>query len=235
MAKTRTRVASRLGIVGAAAFVLGPLLAHFGIVPAIAGFALFGFGGLLGVVTLALGIVGAARHGVGAARGGLALGVALTGAFAWIALPGRAFPPINDITTDTANPPRFVTARSVAPNQGRDMTYPAAAFAAQQRAGYPDVRPLELSVSRDEAFKRVQIAAQEMPGWEIVRVDAAAYALEGVATSRVFRFQDDFVVEVHPQDGGSVVHMRSKSRDGRGDVGANAARIKAFFEKVRSF
>jgi hypothetical protein len=27
--------------------------------------------------------------------------------------------------------------------------------------------------------------------------------------------------------------MRSKSRDGRGDIGANAARIRAFFEALR--
>jgi uncharacterized protein DUF1499 len=30
------------------------------------------------------------------------------------------------------------------------------------------------------------------------------------------------------------VQMRSKSRDGKGDVGANAARIRAFFNRLKS-
>ena len=32
--------------------------------------------------------------------------------------------------------------------------------------------------------------------------------------------------------GGSVVQMRSKSRDGKGDFGINAKRIRRFFDRV---
>jgi uncharacterized protein (DUF1499 family) len=142
-------------------------------------------------------------------------------------------PPINDITTDMSSPPQFVKAGTLSANQGRDMKYPGNSFADQQRAGYPDLAPLQLNVPPAEAFKRVEAAAKQMPAWEITRVDAAAYALEGTATTRLFRFQDDFVVEVRPQASGSVVQMRSKSRDGKGDVGANAARIRAFFANLR--
>jgi uncharacterized protein (DUF1499 family) len=56
---------------------------------------------------------------------------------------------------------------------------------------------------------------------------------EGFSTSRLFRFKDDFVIEVRPYETGSIVQMRSKSRVGRGDVGANAARIETFFAKLR--
>ena len=70
-------------------------------------------------------------------------------------------------------------------------------------------------------------------GTEITRSDPAAHALEGISTTRLFRFHDDFVVEVRADDGGSVVQMRSKSRDGKGDIGANAARIKALFAQLR--
>ena len=80
---------------------------------------------------------------------------------------------------------------------------------------------------------RVEAAAKQMPNWEILRSDPGAHVLEGVATSSLFRFKDDFVVEVRAQDNGSVVQMRSKSRDGKGDIGANAARIKAFFAKLQ--
>jgi uncharacterized protein (DUF1499 family) len=49
----------------------------------------------------------------------------------------------------------------------------------------------------------------------------------------VFRFVDDVLVRVRPADGGgALVDVRSKSRDGRGDLGVNAARIRAFAEKL---
>ena len=52
-------------------------------------------------------------------------------------------------------------------------------------------------------------------------------------TTRIFRFVDDVVVRVRPAEGGgAIVDVRSKSRDGRGDLGANAARIRAFAEKL---
>lgn len=113
------------------------------------------------------------------------------------------------------------------------MNYPGASFAEQQRAGYSDLAPLRLGISPDEAFKRVEAAAREIPTWEITRSDPAAHAIEGVDTTRLFRFKDDFVIEVRAQDGGSLVQMRSKSRDGKGDIGANAARIAAFFAKLK--
>jgi uncharacterized protein (DUF1499 family) len=215
-----------LGLVG------GPLLAHLYIVPAMAGFVLFDLGGLLGVVALIAGVIAAVR---GAGLGvGLALGVLVTATFLAVALPAGKFPPINDITTDTTNPPQFVKAATLGANVGRNLGYPGAAFAEQQRAGYPDLGPLTMKMPPDEAFRRAAAVARQMPAWEITRVDPAARALEGVATSRLFRFQDDFVVEVRPQGDGSVVEMRSKSRDGKGDIGANAARIKAFFARLAS-
>jgi uncharacterized protein (DUF1499 family) len=205
-------------------------LAHAGILPALGGFGLFVLGGLLGIIAAVLGIVQLARGG--GAGAGLAVGAVLAITFLIVAAGGRNVPRINDITTDTANPPQFVAAGSLPANQGRDMTYPGAGFAEQQRAGYPDLAPLQVAAPPDEVFKRVEAAARQMPTWQITRSDAAGHTLEGVDTTRLFRFQDDFVIAVRPQGSGSVVHMRSKSRDGKGDIGANAARIKAFFAKL---
>lgn len=226
-----TRWAYRLGIAGIAAFVLGPVVAHLGIVPALAGFIVFDLGGLLGLLALVLGIVGTLRGG--GAGAGLAIGLVVTLAFLVIAVPSGKVPPINDITTDIGNPPQFVKAPSLPGNRGRDMKYPGESFAKQQTAGYPDLAPLRLDLPIDQAFQRVVTAAQQTPDWKITRTDPVAHALEGVATSRLFRFKDDLVVEVRPQAAGSVVQMRSKSRDGKGDVGANAARIKAFFAALK--
>jgi len=230
---TAAHWAQRLGIAAIVGSIAGPLLAHFALLAPMGGFLLFDLGGLLGIAAVIVGVVAAARGGAGLARSGLASGGLVSVVFLAAALPAGRFPPINDISTDTAQPPEFVTAGTLAANRGRDLRYAGAALAERQRASYPDLGPLFLPVPPDDAFRRVEAAARNMPDWEITRDDPGRHALEGVATSRLFRFRDDFVIEVRPQDSGSAVHMRSKSRDGKGDIGANAARIRAFWARLR--
>ncbi len=224
--------AGRLATLALGLFVVGPLLAHLQIVPALAGFAMFGLGGLLGLIALVASLVRLARHGSGGTIAPLAISAALALVFIMAAMPGGKVPRINDITTDTANPPQFVHAGTLAANRDRNMAHPPE-FTEQQQAGYPNLQPLALPVPPDDAFKRVETVARQMDTWEISRVDPTARAMEGVDTTALFRFQDDFVIEVRPLGTGSIVQMRSKSRDGKGDAGANAARIERFFAKLR--
>lgn len=215
-----------LGLVTLVAFVGGPFLAHFGIVSPMAGFGLFGLGGLLGIVA-ALAGVASALHGGGAGIG-LWTGVCVTAVFVILAASGRRYPPINDITTDMDNPPQFLSAT------GLDaLPYNRAECAPQQSAAYGDLQPLHRRGTPQSVFQQVQAAARRMPGWTIVREDPRLHVLQGVATTRLFRFKDDFVIEVRPQSENSIVQMRSRSRDGKGDLGANAARIKAFFDRLK--
>jgi uncharacterized protein (DUF1499 family) len=201
------------------------------------GFLIFDLGGILGIVSLVLGLIGLARNS-GAARSMALRGAVLGGVIAliFVGLASRSggVPRINDITTDMDKPPRFVAAQKIPENEDRDLTYPGPSFAEQQRAGYPDLSPLPLAMPPAEAYAKVKAAASTMPTWQITRDDPQAMAIEGVATTWLFRFQDDFVIEVRPDvGGGSLVQMRSKSRDGQGDVGANAARIRAYFAALK--
>jgi uncharacterized protein (DUF1499 family) len=136
----------------------------------------------------------------------------------------RAVPPINDITTDTGNPPRYMT---------QQRTYPGGEFARQQRAAYPDIAPLLLAVPPREAFARALAAAEAM-GWEVVGRDAAAGTIEAVDTTKWFGFKDDIAIRVTPTpEGGSRIDIRSKSRVGRSDLGTNAQRIRAYAERLK--
>jgi uncharacterized protein DUF1499 len=216
---------SALGMVAGACFVGGPLLAWIRIVPGLVGFLLFALGGLLGLVLGVLSLVQAVR-GRGLGRGGVvALGVAA--AFLLIAARGGGAPRINDFTTDLADPPTFTHAGTLAPNAGRDMGYPVD-FAAIQRECCADLRPARLTVAPGEAFARAEQAARRN-GWDVTWTDPSAGRLEAVATTRLFGFHDDIAIRVRPEgDGASRVDVRSKSRDGKGDMGTNAARIRAF-------
>jgi uncharacterized protein (DUF1499 family) len=227
--------AAFLGGLGLFDVVLGPLLIHLGWVKPLFGFQwFFGLGLLEGLLALLLGLgalwttrAASGRAGRPLAWLGVGAGAVLLGVLLAAALPGRGLPAINDITTDPDDPPRFVAAPDAAANRGRDMSYPDG-FAPQQRAAYPDLAPVRVAAPPDEALERAADTAREL-GWEVVEVAPEEGRLEARETSTVFRFVDDVVVRVQPAPaGGSLVDVRSKSRDGRGDLGANAARIRAF-------
>jgi uncharacterized protein (DUF1499 family) len=229
------RIALWCGGSAVVAAIVGPLLAHFEIVPPMVGFAVLAIGLLDALVALVSGLIGMLRGGSasrGPALGGVVAGLLVLGGVLAAASRGGSVPRINDITTDTANPPAFTQAARLDENRGRDMSYPGESFAVQQREGYGEIAPLKLAVDPGAAFGRVFEVANGMTTWEIILADPGRRVIEGVDTSWLFRFKDDFVIEVRPDGGGSLVHMRSKSRVGRGDVGANAARIRDFFARV---
>lgn len=142
-------------------------------------------------------------------------------------------PAIHDITTDTVNPPAFVDVIPIRRAAGADNPpeYPGASVAAQQKAAYPDIAPRDLTVPPDQAFARAVTAARGM-GWEIVAEKAAEGRIEATATTPWFGFKDDIVIRVVATSGGARVDVRSKSRVGRSDVGANAARIRGFMNAL---
>jgi uncharacterized protein (DUF1499 family) len=106
------------------------------------------------------------------------------------------------------------------------------ATAEQQRRAYPDIQPLILPVPSGDAFAKARAAAQAM-GWEIASADPAAGRIEAVATTFWFGFKDDVTVRVTPQGAASRIDVRSRSRVGRGDAGANAERIRRYLKMFR--
>jgi uncharacterized protein (DUF1499 family) len=222
-----SRTLDILGLVAMALFVLGPLLAWLRLVPALTGFVAFALGGLLALVVTVIGVIRAIR-GRGFGRGGVLAATVATLVFVWSAARRAGGPLMNDFTTDPADPPAFKQAAAEPANAGRDLSYPAG-FAEQQRACCADLAPMRLAAPPPAAFVQVEAVATTMPRWRVTRRDPAAGELEAVATSELFGFQDDIALRVRPDPaGGSRVDMRSKSRDGKGDQGANAVRIRAF-------
>jgi uncharacterized protein (DUF1499 family) len=143
----------------------------------------------------------------------------------------RSVPPIHDISTDTERPPEFVAVLPARADAANPPEYAGAETAAQQHEAYPDVKPVLLNEPPPAAFRAAHAAAEAM-GWEIVAADSAAGRIEATATTTWFGFKDDVVIRVEPADQGSRIDVRSKSRVGRGDVGANAARIRKYTRRL---
>lgn len=235
-----TRTAATLAIAAALAMVAGVVAAYSGAVRPFSGFRLFtaALPAAIGAVLIGFaGLVLSRGDDADAdrvrARNALLAGIAMVFAFFLAALPGRGVPRINDITTDPVDPPGFVAATQDPANAGRDMSYPAG-FAEEQRAGYPNLAPIVVPGAPAEVFQRAQAAAEKL-GWKIVASDPAATRFEANQTSGLFHFVDDVSVRVRPDPTDptrSRIDVRSKSRDGIGDLGVNARRIEAFAKAV---
>ena len=140
-------------------------------------------------------------------------------------------PPIHDISTDIDEPPLFVAVLALRKDAPNTAAYGGPEVAAHQRRAYPDIRPLDIAAPPTETMQRAEQAARAM-GWEIVAVVPAEGRIEATARTPWFGFADDVVVRVRPRDGGSRIDVRSVSRIGRGDLGANAKRVRAYLGRL---
>jgi len=223
-----------VSFVAGALAVVGLVCANRGLVAPLTGFKICIGGALLGgllAVVLSLVVIAMTRGGrdpVGRQKAwlGLAIGLGLMLAVLAGASAGGNAPPINDITTDLENPPAFAPASAVAEYVGRDMSYPEV-FVPIVRASYPDLGPLTTQDPVDMSYQKA-LATAESLGWQISARSVADHTFDAQDTTRLFRFVDDVTVRVGAEGTGSRVDIRSKSRDGRGDMGANAKRIQRF-------
>jgi len=142
----------------------------------------------------------------------------------------KGVPMIHDITTDTENPPEFVSILALRKDASNPAEYGGPKIASKQHAAYPDIRPLTVGISPSRAYEAALAAAVRM-NWQIVEGSPSERRIEAVATTRWFVFKDDIVIRISPAANvGSVLDIRSVSRVGLSDLGTNARRIRTFLK-----
>ena len=167
---------------------------------------------------------------------GAAVAIALVAAAAplWLVWTGSRVPPIHDITTDTTNPPAFVALVPLRAQAKNPVAYGGEEIARQQRAAYPDIQPVVLGTwPTEQAFDRALAAARKM-GWTIIDSNAADGRIEASDTTRFFGFVDDIVIRVSLVGSRTQIDVRSLSRIGRSDLGANAWRVRRYTHSLMS-
>jgi uncharacterized protein (DUF1499 family) len=92
---------------------------------------------------------------------------------------------------------------------------------------YPDIQPQRFNQPLDKVFEAAMNSAQAM-GWEIRETDRERGIIEAIATTPLLRFKDDVTVTLTGEGDATIVNVRSKSSAGKGDLGTNARRIRAF-------
>jgi uncharacterized protein (DUF1499 family) len=233
---TAWRVLPFLAVAAALAVALSGFGARFGAWDYRAGFAILRWATYAALAIAAVSLVAllvprtraAARHALALA---LVIGIAAAAFPLAMLQSGRSLPPINDISTDTANPPAFVAIVPLRANAPVPSAYAGEATAKAQRAGYPDIAPALVADAPDAAFAKA-LAVARSAGWVIVASDPAAGRIEATATTPWFGFKDDVVIRIAPADRGSRIDIRSVSRVGRGDLGTNARRVRGFLSAL---
>jgi uncharacterized protein (DUF1499 family) len=230
----------RLAPLIAAAAVLLLLVAgpgtRFGLWDFRTGFVLLRWSAYLGIFAAGLGLLSLLWRAPGSRPGPALTAIALGGIAALVPYRwmqrAQQVPPIHDITTDVERPPEFQAVLPLRKGAANPAEYGGPEIAAQQEKAYPDVVPLVLNIPAAEAFRLALQEARGM-GWEIVAADSGAGRIEATATTPWFGFKDDVVVRVAPEGPGSRVDVRSVSRVGMSDVGANAERIRKYLARLR--
>jgi uncharacterized protein (DUF1499 family) len=175
---------------------------------------------------------GTRRRGFALALAGIVIGAAAFGVPFAMLQNAKRTPPIHDITTDTKDPPRFVAIVPLRKGSPNPVEYEDGNISRQQRAAYPEIQPAMIAEPPDATFKRALSAARDL-GWQIVAAVPDEGRIEATDTTLWFGFKDDIVIRISPADGGSRIDVRSVSRLGEGDLGKNAARIRAFLRRLQ--
>lgn len=131
-------------------------------------------------------------------------------------------PLINDISTDLEDPPAL----------SNGAPYPGS-FVPIVKRRYPNLGPLVLDREADAVFEVVHGVAGSMDRFRIDEVATDERAIRGVAVTPLIGFKDDFAIRVRADGTRSRVDMRSRSRLGKSDLGANAERIERFLDAVK--
>ena len=92
---------------------------------------------------------------------------------------------------------------------------------------YPDLQIQHFTQDYERVYDAALAAAKNQQ-WEITAQDREHGEIRAVATSRLWHFKDDVTLSITRSGKDCLVDMRSHSRVGKGDLGANARRIRAF-------
>ena len=142
----------------------------------------------------------------------------------------RALPPINDITTDLDDPPEF---RAIVPLRAAPFRPRMAARQRPMRSGRLSGHRTDRSRKAAGSSVRRALAIARAMGWTIVPATASrAHRSDG--DDRMVRLPGRRGDPRRARGAGSRVDIRSHSRVGRGDLGANARRVRDFSARLRS-
>jgi uncharacterized protein (DUF1499 family) len=196
------------------------------------------FSGLLAAAAAAV-IWRDGRRGAGRTALAFLLVAAIIAYPAYLTVVAFALPPINDVSTDLKSPPTFLlSAKARQARAGHTPPASSEETRAAQRAAYPDIAPIRVEMDSTEAYQLALSVAGDL-GWRVVDSEPpnlggdGAALIEATDRSLFFGFVDDIAIRIRPGATQTIIDVRSVSRVGRHDFGANAERVRKFAAAVQ--
>jgi fatty-acyl-CoA synthase len=240
-AKTYLRIALLIAALPILSIVVGAVATKTGLLDWKLGFGLLTFRGppmiaMLSVATGVIGLVVALMAGIKdlwlRAAAPLVVTLVVMGGFMGLRSVATSVPPIHDVATDWSEPLTFSEAVMAARGAESNLVLPDPLAPDKSRVAdvnakaCPEAKPAVLAEAPAAAYDKVKAALLSV-GLTVMTDDPATGRIEAVATSRLYGFKDDVVARVLAKDAGTQVDLRSVSRVGMSDLGANCKRIIA--------
>ena len=136
-------------------------------------------------------------------------------------------PAIHDVATAPGEI-EFVLAPELRSEQENKLSQPTIKEVELQRQAYPELSPLLVAQTLERTYLAALDVAQTL-GW-VVTYQEPDIHFEAYSRTPLLHFTDDIVVQLTPENDNVRVDVRSASRVGKGDLGANAQRIDTFLQ-----
>lgn len=234
----KARFSRQLGALSIPVLVIAVLMHRSGVIDTNTMLAAMALSAVLAAISILLAVAAVATVGRYGLRGlssaglGMLYGICVLALPLWASIVYFEKPAINDITTSPLNPPAFV---ELAGSNGQPPRPYDRSRAPVQRTAYPSVVPLRAAFTPETVFEIASEIVMER-GWQVVEEIAPANGMAGrieaVATTMIVGFKDDIVIIVDYEGAQSRTDMRSRSRFGEHDFGANAKRIDQFLSEL---
>jgi uncharacterized protein (DUF1499 family) len=193
------------------------------------------------VVAIGIAVFALVRIWFGGQTGALQAFAAILIAVIGLAAPlffvshAALLPRLNDVGTTPDEPLAFKTLIELRSADANPIRDPEPATVEAQVEAYPDIGPMVLERAAPEVFSLVNEAVERL-GWTIASSETPGETgigrIEATDRTLIMGFTDDVVIQVKGDDAHAVIDVRSVSRYGLHDLGANAARIRALFAEV---
>lgn len=147
----------------------------------------------------------------------------------------RDIPRIHNITTDTQDPPTFDKIHDLRSSEHNPLEYKHEEIASLQQSAYPNIKTLVVSMSQAQAHDKALQVIDKLD-WELIHDNPGQGIIEANETTALWGFTDDIVIRLrsNPRDDQVEIDLRSVSRVGMSDMGANAERIESFLNAFKT-
>lgn len=97
---------------------------------------------------------------------------------------------------------------------------------------FPELRTPRLAAG-PAVVKACLVTRMRQLGWQEIEASEDGRVISAVVVTPLLGFKDDVRVQLEPDEGGTLIHARARSRVGKADFGANQRHLRTLLDACR--